>query len=156
MAAGMSCSQASLEASTSSLWLAGNSDSSPSRQDQASKSSAAQQAVEAAIDMVEAEGAEADVAAAEPAATASGTLADKMPLRTAAGEDAMQTPKRATSRSAFSVFMTPKGSGQHLAIVAIMATLTQISSPGLSLHSVLKAEPCPNPVPFCQCMSFTA
>jgi len=119
MAAKMSCSQASLEASTSSLWLAGNSDSSPSRQDQASKPSAAQQAAEA--DMVAAEGAEADVAAAEPAATACGTLADKLPQGTAAGDDAMQTPKRATSRSAFSVFMTPKGSGQHLAKVAFTA-----------------------------------
>ncbi len=121
MAAGMSCSPASLQASASSLWLAGNSDSSPSRQDQASKPSAAQQEAEAATDMVAAEGAEADVAAAEPAATASGTLADKIPPRTAAGDDAMQTPKRATSRSAFSVFMTPKGSGQHLAKVAFTA-----------------------------------
>ncbi len=73
--------------------------------------------------MAAAAGAEADVAAAEPAATASGTLADKIPLRTAGSDDAMQTPKRATSRSAFSVFMTPKGSGQHLAMVAFIAHL---------------------------------
>ena len=105
------------------MWLAGNNDSSPSRQDQASKPSAALQAAEAATDMVAAEGAEADVAAAEPAATASGTLADKPPLRTAASDDAVQTPKSATSRSAFSVFLTPKGSGQHLAMVVFIAHL---------------------------------
>lgn len=91
----------------------GNNDSSPSRQDQASKASVAQQAAEAATDMVAAEGAKADLDAEEPAAAASGMLTDKSPLRTAAGDDAMQTPKRATSRSAFSVFMTPKGSGSQ-------------------------------------------
>ena len=123
MAAGRSFSHASLEASTFSLWLAGNNDSSPSRQDQASKPSASLQAAEDATDMVAAEGAEVDVAAAEPAATASGMLADKPPLRTAASDDAMQTPNRATSRSAFSIFMTPKRSGQHLAMVAFVAHL---------------------------------
>ena len=133
MAARISSSQASLEASTFSLWLAGNNDSSPSRQDQASKPSAAQEAAEAATDMVAAEGAEADVAAAEPAATASGTLADKVPLRTAGSDDAMHTPKRATSRSAFSVFMTPKGSGQHLAMVAFIARHNLNKLTGLTL-----------------------
>ncbi len=131
MAARTSSSQASLEASTFSLWLAGNNDSSPSRQDQASKPSAAQEAAEAATDMVAAEGAEADVAAAEPAA--SGTLADKVSVRTAGSDDAMQTPKRATSRSAFSVFMTPKGSGQHLAIVAFLALCNLSKLTGLIL-----------------------
>ncbi|KAL0037539.1 hypothetical protein WJX77_001507 [Trebouxia sp. C0004] len=98
--------------STSNKSHKGNSDSSPSRQDQASKPFAAQQAAEP--DMVAADGAEADVATAEPAASVSGTLADKVPQRTAAGDDAMQTPKRATSTSALSVFMTPKGSGLPL------------------------------------------
>ena len=64
----------------------------------------------------------AEEAAAEPAATASGSLMAITHQRSVAADDATQTPKRATSASAFSVFMTPSRSGTHLAVCASVHT----------------------------------
>lgn len=101
------------------LWPAGNGDSSPSRHDKGTKpATAAQQAADAAAEMAEAVGDGAEEAATEPAATTSGSLAAITPQRSSAADDSVQTPKRAVSASALSVFMTPSRSGTHLPLCA--------------------------------------
>ena len=83
---------------------------------------AAQQAADAATEMAEASGDGVEEAAAEPAADTSGSLTAITPQGSVAAADTTQTPKRAASASAFSVFMTPSGSGTHLALCASVHT----------------------------------
>ena len=68
--------------------------------------------------MAEAVGDGAEEAAAEPAATTSGSLAAITPQRLSAADEGVHTPKRAASASALSVFMTPSRSGTYLPLCA--------------------------------------
>ncbi len=104
------------------LLLSGSDDSSPSHQDKASKRSAsAQLADDTAAPMELASRPETAMDTAQPVADGVASQAAKAAQDTTAAEDAVRTPKRAPSASAFSAFMSPlnKRSGQSCSLCAL-------------------------------------